>query len=56
MSAALPEYVVFALKISGDTYAGQPLLSCNKSSVGLSSTIASSKDSNLICVLEIEKN
>lgn len=51
MSAAFPEYVVFARKISGDTYAGQPRLSCSESSAGLSSTTASSSDSSLICVL-----
>lgn len=51
ISAALPEYIVFAFKISGDTYAGQPRLSCNKSSFGSSNTTASSKDSKRRCVL-----
>lgn len=51
ISAALPEYMVFALRISGETYAGQPRLSCSKSSFGLSNTTASSSDSNRRCVL-----
>lgn len=51
ISAALPEYNVLALRISGETYAGQPRLSCSKSSSGLSSTTASSSDSNCSCVL-----
>lgn len=53
ISAAFPEYVVFAFSISGDTYAGQPLLSCSKSSAGLSNTTASSNDSSLRCVLKL---
>lgn len=55
MSAALPEYIVFAFSISGDTYAGQPRLSCNKSSFGLSNTTASSKDSKRKCVLQSKR-
>lgn len=47
ISAAFPGYIVFALSISGDTYAGQPRLSCSKSSFGSSKTTASSNDSNL---------
>lgn len=55
ISAALPEYIVFAFKISGDTYAGQPRLSCSKSSFGSSNTTASSKDSKRRCVLKMYK-
>lgn len=55
ISAAFPEYVVLALRISGETYAGHPRLSCNRSSSGLSNTTASSKDSNRNCVLKNEK-
>lgn len=54
ISAALPEYIVFAFRISGETYAGQPRLSCNKSSLGLSNTTASSNDSKRKCVLQID--
>lgn len=55
ISAALPEYVAPAFNISGLTYAGQPLLSCNQSLSGSSNTTASSSDSNLSSVLEKRK-
>lgn len=52
ISAAFPEYIVFAFRISGETYAGHPRLSCNRSSFGSSRTTASSSDSKRRWVLK----